>query len=183
MKKFLLPSLFASALIFGQAHTKKLGAFGSVEVNAGFDLADIIRTKNAKNDFERRQLPPGKFNYGVTSLVGFHPLNRLALSGGLRYSYIDPNYHLLYAVVQPELVLGTLEDENFNYLFANFGQKINHTAAADAGLVGLGFGTVESLGKNFGHKLQVYVEDQITAGEANIFVGISYGIILFSNKH
>ena len=183
MKKFYFLFLFISVFGFAQEKPNKLGIFGTLEVGAGFDLADIIRTNQAKTDNEKSQLPPGKFNYGFTSQLGFQPLHWFALSGGLRYSYIDPNYHLLYAVVQPSFFLGDPKVEDFLYIYGSFGTKINHTASKNAGFAGVGVGKIEPLNRHFGHKFQLYLEDQVLEGEGNVFIGLSYGIVIFSNKN
>ena len=183
MKKFYLLLLFVSTLAFSQEKPAKLGVFGSLEASVGLDLADIIRTNNAQSDYEKSQLPPGKFNYGFTSQIGFQPFNWFALSGGIRYSYIDPNYHLLYAMVQPHFFLGDPKDQDFLYIYGNFGTKINQTAAKNAGFAGLGIGKIEPLNKHLGHKFQLYLEDQVLDGEGNIFIGLSYGVVFLGNKN
>ncbi|MBU4538312.1 MAG: hypothetical protein L6264_10715 [Weeksellaceae bacterium] len=176
---FLLISVFG----FAQEKPNKLGVFGTFDANVGFDLGDIIRTNQAKTDYEKSQLPPGKFNYGFSSQIGFQPLNWFALGGGLRYSYIDPNYHMLYAMVQPTFFIGDRKEEDFLYIYGNYGTKINQTATKQGDFVGLGIGKIEPLGKHFGHKFQIYLEDQILDNEGNIFIGLSYGIVIFSNKN
>lgn len=184
MKKIiLLFFLFNYTLFFSQEESTKLGVFTSFDANIGLDLADIIRTSQAETQEEKDRLPPGKFNYGFSALAGIQPFNWFSVSGGLRYSYIDPNYHLLYYKLQPQFYLGDPKDEEFTYLFANFGSMINHTAAKQAGFVGIGVGFVEPLSKRFGHQFQINLDDQILDGNGNIFIGISYGIILFSNKN
>ena len=129
MKNFYLLFLIFPFLGFGQEKAAKLGAFSTLETNIGLDLAQMIRDGRAKTDYEKSQLPPGKYNYGFTAQIGVQPLNWFALGGGLRYSYIDPNYHLLYAMVQPKFFLGDTRDEEFFYLFGSMGTKINRTAA------------------------------------------------------
>ena len=184
MKKFLIFSiLFISVFNFAQEKPIKLGFFTSVDVNVGFDLGDLIRSNQAKTDYERSQLPPGKLNYGVSGMIGFHPLKWFSISGGLRYSFIDPNYHLIYYKIQPQFYLGNNGDDDLNYLFFNFGSKLNETAANTAGFVGIGFGKIETLSKRFGHQFQLSLDDQIIDGNGSIFIGLSYGIILFSNKN
>ena len=183
MKKIILIiTILASGLFFSQEKSNKLGFFSSIDANIGFDLGDIIRTNKAQTQYEIDQLPPGKYHYGFSAMVGYHPLNWFSLSGGLRYSYIDPNFHLIYFKVQPQVFVGDLKDEDYTYFFANFGRKINQTAAKEAGFVGIGFGMIEPFGKRFGHQFQVNLDDQIIDGSGTIFIGISYGIILFSNK-
>ena len=183
MKKYYLLFLLVSAFVFSQDKPSKLGMFGTLEANVGLDLADIIRNNRAKTDDERSQLPPGKFNYGFTSQIGFQSLNWFALSGGIRYSFIDPNYHLLYAMAQPTFFISDPKDEDFEYLFASVGTKINYTAAKNAGFVGIGAGKIEPINTRFGHKFQLNADLQVLDGESNIFVGLTYGIIVFSNKN
>lgn len=183
MKKLLPLFLLSSISLFSQEKPNKLGVFVSLEANIGFDVAEMIRRNNARTEYEKSQLPPGKFNYGFTSQIGFQPFNWFALSGGFRYSYIDPNYHLLYYVVQPNFFLGDPKDEEFAYLFGNIGSKINHTAAENAGFIGLGIGRIEPVNKYLGHKFQIYLEDQVLDGTGNIFLGFSYGLVIFSNKN
>lgn len=184
MKKILLIFLFfSSSLFFSQEKSYKLGFFSSIDANIGFDLGDIIRTNQAQTQYEKDQLPPGKYNYGFNFLAGYQAFKWFSISGGFRYSYIDPNYHLLYYKVQPQFYLGNLKDEDYTYLFANFGTKINQTAAEQAGFVGIGVGFVEPISKRFGHQFQINLDDQILDGNGIIFIGISYGIIIFSNKN
>lgn len=184
MKRFLIFSiLFISVFNFAQEKPFKLGFFTSIDANIGLDLGDIIRSNQAKTDYEKSQLPPGKFNYGLSGMIGFQPLNWFSISGGLRYSFIDPNYHLIYYKVQPQFYLGNNGDDDLNYLFFNFGNKLNETAANTAGYVGIGFGKIETLSKRFGHQFQVHLDYQNLDRDANVFIGFSYGIILFSNKN
>lgn len=184
MTKYIVPFLLLAGIFVSaqKSENHKLGLFSSIEANVGFDLASIIRDKNAKTDYERSQLPPGKFNYGFSGQVGFQPWNRFALSSGIRYSYIDPNYHLLYLTAQPSFFLGDPKDEEFTYIFANASMKINQTAATNAGFVGLGIGKVIPAANRLGNKFQLYLENQVLDGNSSVFVGFSYGLIFFSNK-
>lgn len=175
--------LVFSACAFGQEKAQKLGFHASLDANIGLDLADIIRTRQAKSDYEISQLPPGKFNYGFSAMAGYQPLSWLSLNGGLRYSYIDPNFHLIYYKIQPNFYLGDPNDEDFLYLFTNFGMKINETAAQKAGFFGIGVGKIEPLSTRFGHQFQAHLDIQGIDDEALVFVGLSYGITLFSNKN
>ena len=181
---FLILLLIISATSFAQDETpKRLGFFTSIDANVGFDLGSIIKNNQANDDYERSQLPPGKFNYGISAMVGYQPWKWFAISGGSRYSYIDPNYHLIYWKVEPKFIISDALDEDLGYLFFNFGNKINETAASKAGFVGIGFGKIETLSKRFGHQFQIYLDVQRIDNESPVFVGFSYGIILFSNKN
>ena len=84
--------------------------------------------------------------------------------------------------MQPQFFISDPQDQEFEYLFANFGTKINSATAENAGFVGLGFGKILPMSTRFGQKFQVFLEDQIADGNGTLFLGISYGIILFSNK-
>lgn len=184
MKKFsFLFSILMGTCFFAQMSSEKLGFFSSVEANVGFDLAHIIKENQAVTDYEKAQVPPGKFNYGFHAQAGYQPLNWFSLAGGLRYSYIDPNFHLLYVTLQPNFYISDPMDEYFEYLFASIGQKINRTAAENAGFAGIGFGKMTPLTTRFGQKFQLYLEDQLVDGNGSVFVGLSYGIVLFSNKN
>lgn len=182
-KTFILFILFSIFAFSQEKKSLKLGAFGSLEANIGLDLKEIIRRNNATNDYEKYNEPPGKFNYGFSANAGFQPLKWFAVSGGLRYSYVDPNYHLIYATAQPYFILNNPEDREFVYIFANIGQQINKTAAEKSGFLGLGIGKIEPINERLGQKFQIYLDDQVIAGEANVFIGISYGIVIFSNKN
>lgn len=184
MKKILFFLLIiSSAECFAQEKSIKLGFFSSVDANIGFDLDDIIRSNQVKTDYEKSKLPPGKFNYGLSGMIGFQLLRWFSISGGLRYSYIDPNYHLVYYKVQPQFYVGNNSDDDLNYLFFNFGNKINETAANDAAFVGIGIGRIETLSKRFGHQFQLHLDYQNLDSDANVFIGFSYGILLFNNKN
>ena len=175
--------IIISSSSFAQESPKKLGFFTSFDVNIGLDLADMIRRNRVQSDYEESQLPPGKFNYGITGMVGYQAFKWFSISGGLRYSFIDPNYHLVYYKVQPQFYLNSDSDDDFTFLFLNFGNKLNETAAKKASFVGIGIGKTETLSKRFGHQFQVSLDFQKIDHDTNVFIGISYGIILFSNKN
>ena len=163
--------------------SQKLGVFTSLEAQLGFDLASIFRQKPADQTYDQyfKESKPGKFNYGFTGQIGIHPISWFAISGGLRYSYIDPNFHMLYFQVQPYFFVTPPDEKQFGYVFGTFGTKINQTAANHASFGGVGVGRIEPLGKRFGQKYQIYLEDQVLDGNGTLFIGISYGIVLFSN--
>lgn len=176
--------LVLSSFAFSQDYPprKNLGFFTTVDANIGFDLASIIKSNRAKTEEERRQVPPGKFNYGFSSQIGYQPLSWFALAGGLRYSYIDPNYHLLYFTVQPYFFINDKTDDDFLFISAKYGNKINHTAAKNAGFVGLSVGKMEAINSNLGQYFSLNIENQVMDGNGTFFIGLTYGLVLFSNK-
>ena len=173
----------ACTVLSAQQTADRLGFYTTLDADIGLDLASIIRNTKEKTIKEQYAEPPGKFHYGFSLLAGYQLLNRFSISGGVRYSFIDPNYHLIYYKVQPNFFLGDPKNQDFMYIFANFGSKLNHTAAKNAGFAGIGIGKIEPLNQRFGHQFQISLDDQIIDGNATVFIGLSYGIILFSNKN
>ena len=185
MKKHLFFLLLVfSTFVFSQDYPprKKLGFFTTLDAGVGFDLASLIRNRQAKTDYEVSQVPPGRYNYGFSSQVGYQPISWFAVAGGLRYSYIDPNYHLLYFTIQPYFFISDKTDDDFLFISAKYGNKINHTAAKNAGFIGISLGKMEALTNNLGQYFSVNLEDQVLDGEGTFFVGLTYGLMLFSNK-
>lgn len=176
--------LVLSSFAFSQDYPprKNLGFFTTIDANLGLDLASIIRNNQAKTDYEQSQVPHGKFNYGFSSQVGYQPISWFALAGGLRYSYIDPNYHLLYFTVQPYFFINDKTDDDFLFISAKYGNKINHTAAKNAGFIGLSIGKMEPMTNNLGQYFSVNLESQVVDDNGTFFVGLTYGLMLFSNK-
>ena len=183
MRNFYILILFFSSFLFGQEKSKKLGFFTTVEANLGFDLGAIIKESQVTNEYEKRNLDPGKFNYGFAAQVGYQPLNWLALGTGLRYSYVDPNFHVVYWSLQPYIIVSNSKDEEKYYISPTFGTQINHTASRNAKFFGIGVGAFEPVKNKFANKFQVNVEVQDFDGNGTVFVGFTYGITLFSNKN
>lgn len=179
---FTLTFLIFSILVFSQEKANKLGLFGTLEANIGLDVAAMIKESQATNEYERQKLDPGKFNYGFATQLGYQPLNWFAFATGVRYSYVDPNFHVVYWTVQPFFIVSNPKDEEFTYISANFGTQINRTASENAKLFGLSVGFFEPITKNLGNKFQVNLEVQDFDGNSTLFVGFSYGIAIFSNK-
>ena len=184
MKKFYL-FFVLNFFCFGFSQEKanyKLGFFSSVEANFGFDLAAMIKSDRAQTEYEKQQLDPGKFNYGFTAQVGYQPINWFAIGTGLRYSFVDPNFHVIYFTLQPYFFVGNPKDAEFTYLSLNMGRQINQTASRNAGFIGLSIGRFEPINKRFGNKFQINLETQSFDGEGTLFVGFTYGLTFFSNK-
>ena len=182
MKKIYFLLLLISNFLFSQEKPNKLGIFGVVEANIGFDVAAMIKQSQVTSEYQRQNLDPGKFNYGFAAQVGYQPLNWFALGIGLRYSYVDPNFHVIYWTVQPFFIISNPQDEEFTYISANFGTQINHTSSKNAKLIGLSFGFFEPITKSLGNKFQINLDVQNFDGNSTFFIGFSYGITFFSNK-
>lgn len=172
-----------SVMIFSQIKSPRImGWYTTVDANIGYDLADIIRTSLSNEDdiiYENQEF--GRFNYGFSAQIGFQPIRRFSLSAGFRYSYITPNFHLLYNVFQANYFINLNQSEDFDYIFLKGGSQMNKSAVDDAGFIGIGYGKIEPLGKHFGHQYQIFMESQVHH-EGTWFIGVSYGITLFNKK-
>lgn len=179
--------VFMSSLYFGQNKTSnKLNFFGTAQADIGLDLGSILRpNKNPdgtpKYYYEEQ---PTYFTYGASVQGGYQPLNWLALSTGLRYSYITPKFHNVYWIVQPYFFISPPENKEFGYLTLNFGKQINITQGRSAnGFIGIGVGKFDLAGQNLAQKFQLNLDVQTTKNDAIWFLGFSYGIVLFNNKN
>ena len=146
MKKLYLILLLISVLGFSQEKNKieKMGLYSTTTINLGLDLVQMIADKG-KSDYELQNSPPGKFNYGITSILGYHLFNRLSLGTGLRYSFVDSNYHLVYLLAQSKIYLDDPEEEDPLFLNINYGKQINKSAISNATVIGIEIGKIEAL--------------------------------------
>ncbi len=184
-KKLPLIFLLMSIVTFSQQKENlKLAVFGSVQADVGLDLGSIIRKpQNPEEYYSTTNQHPTYFTYGFTGQVGYQPLNWLALSGGLRYSYISPKFHNVYWMVQPYFFISNPIDREFQYITFNFGRQMNTTQGlSNNGFVGIGAGFYDLVSNHFAQKIQLNLDVQ-TADDAVWFLGLSYGITIFSNKN
>jgi len=177
---FFVLVCFSSSLINAQTG-KKIGFYSTLDANLATDLVGIIQPE-PKTPYKTENAEAGKFTYGASALVGYQPLSWFSVAGGLRYSYVLPNFHFIYYKLQTNFYVGSKFEEDLTYIFANFGEIINRTAVESAGFFGFGVGKIEPLGSRFGHHFQLGLDLQSAGEDAVVFVGFSYGIILFSNK-
>lgn len=186
MKKFIffIVLLFLNSLAAQEKTNQNLrmGFYSNTEANVGFDLGSILRDDSNKTEYEKQQEDPGRYNYGVSSLIGYQPIKWFALGGGLRYSYIDPNFHLIYAFIQPQFIINNVQQDDPVFIKLNFGKQINSSVVKNTGFVGLSFGKSEVINPHFAHYFQFNLDAQALDSTV-FFVGFSYGIQIFSNKN
>ena len=184
-KRFLYILIFISGFAFSQQKENlKLGFFSSLQADVGLDLAGIIREKKDPSIyyFEQNKYPT-YFTYGFTGQVGYQPLNWFAMAAGLRYSYITPKFHNVYWMVQPYFFVSNPQDREFRYITASFGRQLNTThGLSDGGFMGLGVGGFGLISERVAQKVQFNL-DVHSADYAVWFLGVSYGITIFSNKN
>ena len=186
MRKILLVcSLLMGVFAFSQEKENlKLGVFGTLQTDVGLDLGSILRKPQNPNEYysEKDQFPT-YFTYGFTGQIGYQPLNWLALGTGLRYSYISPKFHNIYWTVQPYFFVSNPKDKEFNFITLNFGKQINTTQGlSNNGFIGVGGGFYELARERTAQKFQLNLDVQV-ADDAVWFLGLSYGITVFSNKN
>jgi hypothetical protein len=178
---FLLISFCSSLLIFSQEKTSKsvMGFYFNPSAHIGFNLA---REKEVPNTTQYIQpQPPKKLTYGATAIGGYHFLPNFALGGGFRYSFIDDNFHLLYWVIQPKIIFSP--GDNPFFVEVNYGKQINNAVVSDAEFWGARLGIQVSYSKRLSQEGGIVLESHKFDNSSAVFVGLSYGITIFSNKN
>ncbi len=152
----------------------RLGLFAEGSAHIGFDLASVIGT----NEDREKHL-----TLGLGAQMGVQPLTWLAISGGFRYSYITPNYHLLGYNIQPYFFIGAPENEDFNFLSFKWGKKQNRNLTSMGNWYGHSIGKIE-VGdrRQLGQKMELSLDFYDLGQDKFAFIGFSYAIVLFSNK-
>ncbi|WP_415326457.1 hypothetical protein [Chryseobacterium sp. MMS23-Vi53] len=189
MKNLLLIlSLFIGCRFFSQeAETKKqkMGFYINPTLNLGYNLGNSIKDNQNKDSpyYQQYVSPylPNKITYGITAVAGYNFIPNLALGSGLKYSFIDDNFHLIYWVIQPK-VMFNVGDESI-FIDLNYGKQINHSAVSDAKFYGLKLGLQVSYSKRLSQEGGIILESHKFANSSAVFVGLSYGITVFSNKN
>ncbi len=190
MKKiFLLTGFFCSLFVFSQETTanrkQKMGFYINPALNLGYNLGNSIKDNQNKDSqyYQQYVSPylPNKITYGITAVAGYNFIPNLALGSGLKYSFIDDNFHLIYWVIQPK-VLFNVGDEAL-FIDLNYGKQINHSAVSDAKFYGLKLGLQVSYSKRLSQEGGIILESHKFANSSAVFVGLSYGITVFSNKN
>lgn len=187
-KTLLILSLFTFSCIFSQ-ETKTsrptMEFYINPTVNLGYNLGNKIRDNQNKDSqyYQQYIAPyvPNDFTYGITAVAGYNFIPNLALGSGLKYSFIDANFHLLYWVFQPKIMFNAGDEAIFIDL--NYGKQINRSAVSDARFYGLKIGTQISYSKRLSQEGGIILESHKFANSSAVFVGLSYGITVFSNKN
>ncbi|NML56417.1 hypothetical protein [Chryseobacterium cheonjiense] len=156
-----------------------MGFYFNPSLNLGFKLN---KEKEAPNTTQYIQTtPPRKFTYGITAIGGYNFLPNFALGTGFRYSFIEDNYHLIYLMVQPKFIFDP-GDRPF-YVELNYGKQLNHAVVSDAEFWGARLGIQVSYSKRISQEGGIFLESHKLGNSNPFFVGISYGVTIFSNKN
>lgn len=180
-KLLLLLALISFSVIFAQETkvSKTMGFYFNPSLNLGFKLN---KEKEVPNNTQYiNSEPPRKFTYGITAIGGYNFLPNFALGAGFRYSFIQDNYHLIYLMVQPKFIFDP-GDRPF-YIELNYGKQLNNAVVSDAEFWGGRLGMQVSYSKRLSQEGGIFLESHKLGNSSPFFVGLSYGVTIFSNKN
>lgn len=182
LKLYTLLVILLGAGVSAQQENYKLGTFGAFQGDLGLDFSYILRPEDRGDVFQAKNKQI-YFTYGSTISLGHQMFDWLALSGGVRYNYITPKYHLLSWMVQPYFFTSSPQDKEFNFVSLSLGRQFNSSHGITNGsILGLGLGKVDLTNEQLAQKLQLSLE--VHSFDDNFwFLSFSYGIVLFSNKN
>ncbi|AYZ11274.1 hypothetical protein EGY05_04750 [Chryseobacterium arthrosphaerae] len=178
---FLLGFAFCKA--FSQdVETKKpkMDFYVNPSLNVGFNINNKNQSNNSQYIEKKSVL--GNMTYGITAIGGYNFLPNFAIGTGLKYSFIQDNYHLLYWVIQPKFIFSP-GDRPF-YIDINYGKQLNHSAVSKTEFWGARIGMQVSYSKRLSQEGGIVLEShKLKEGVDGFFIGLSYGISVFSNKN
>ncbi|MGG7438896.1 hypothetical protein [Chryseobacterium arthrosphaerae] len=153
-------------------------------VNPSLNVGFNINNKNQSNNSQyiEKKSVLGNMTYGITAIGGYNFLPNFAIGTGLKYSFIQDNYHLLYWVIQPKFIFSP-GDRPF-YIDINYGKQLNHSAVSKTEFWGARIGMQVSYSKRLSQEGGIVLEShKLKEGVDGFFIGLSYGISVFSNKN
>jgi len=185
---FLFSFLLISVKIFSQEEvTKKpkMDFYFNPSLNVGYNLGNRIKDNQNKDSYDYQQniapYLPNKYTYGISSIGGYQFLPNFAIGGGLKYSYIDPNFHIMYWMIQPKIIFNP-GDEAF-FIDFTYGRQFNKSVVSNADFWNLKAGIQVSYSKRLSQEGGLFLEGAQLGNTGAVFIGISYGITIFSNKN
>lgn len=171
MKKGLFLALFSVMLVNAQQNPKR--TFADVSAHFGYNLSNLINENNIYYE-------DSNIHYGLSAQMGFQPWKRFALAGGMRYNFVQPNFHLLQVFAQPYWFFNKIEREadDLPYITLKYGKQLNKSAVQKSDFVGIAIGRYDYIKKNWGHKYELGLDWYDFNGDGFVFVGVSYGIFI-----
>ncbi len=185
MKKLSTLLLLVSIFGFSQTEKKPIqGFYFSPEVSAGFNLSNIITSnRDERNNVENQYtIYPNDFSYGISAVAGFNFIPNLSLGGGIKYTYTTDNFHVLYGIIQPKILFNVGDGEPV-FIDLTYGFQLNKSVVDNADLYGIKVGKLVSHSKRLSQQGGFYLEGQQLGNTGVTFVGIFYGLTIFSNKN
>ena len=182
-----LSTLLLLVSIFGFSQTEKRpiqGFYFSPEVSAGFNLSNIIKNNiDERNNLENQYTTyPNGLSYGISAVAGFNFIPNLSLGGGIKYTYTTDNFHILYGIIQPK-ILFNVDDGEPVFIDLTYGFQLNRSVVNNADLYGIKLGKLVSHSKRLSQQGGFYLEGQQLGNTGVTFVGVFYGLTIFSNKN
>jgi hypothetical protein len=185
---FLVSFLIISLQLFSQVDpTKKpkMDFYFNSNLNVGYNLGNRIKENQNKDSYDYQQnvapFLPNDFTYGISAIGGYNFLPNFAIGTGLKYSYIDPNFHIMYWMIQPKVIFNP-GDEAF-FIDLTYGKQFNQSVVSNADFWSLKAGIQVSYSKRLSQEGGVFLEGSQLGNTGAVFIGISYGITIFSNKN
>lgn len=179
---FLLSLLYTATCFSQETETKKvkMDFYLNPSLNIGYNLQNRDNQSTDSQYIEPKKI--GKITYGISAIGGYNFLPNFALGTGFKYSFIEDNYHLVYWMIQPKIIFSP-GDRPF-YIDLNYGKQLNHSAISDSEFWGARLGIMVSYSKRLSQEGGITFEGHQLNGKSNgFFIGLSYGITIFSNKN
>lgn len=174
--------LLISLQVFSQVDPSKkpkMNFYFNPSLNVGLNL---IKEKQMPNNTQYiQQEAKRKISYGINAIAGYNFIPNFALGTGLKYSFIEDNYHLVYWMIQPKIIFNP-GDQPF-YIDLNYGKQINNSVVSDSEFWGVRLGIQVSYSKRLSQEGGLVFEGHKLGNNNPFFIGLSYGITIFSNKN
>ncbi|MEG1589927.1 hypothetical protein [Chryseobacterium sp.] len=154
-------------------------------LNVGYNLGNQIKDNQNKDSqyYQQYVAPylPNKITFGMSVIGGYNFLPNFAIGTGLKYSYIDPNFHMMYWLIQPKFIFNP-GDEAF-FIDVTYGKQFNKSAVSNSDFWSLKAGLQVAYSKRLSQEGGLVLEGFQLGNSNATFIGISYGITIFSNKN
>jgi len=189
IKNLLLISvLLFSITVFSQVDDSKkpkMNFYVNPTLNVGYNLGNQIKDNQNKDSqyYQQYVAPylPNKITFGMSVVGGYNFLPNFAIGTGLKYSYIDPNFHMMYWLIQPKFIFNP-GDETF-FIDVTYGKQFNKSAVSNSDFWSLKAGLQVAYSKRLSQEGGLVLEGFQLGNSNATFIGISYGITIFSNKN
>ena len=180
----LLSSITVSSQVEDSKKTK-MNFYFNPTLNVGYNVKNHSkRNQNRDSQYYQDYVSPylpNDFTYGISVVGGYNFLPNFAVGTGLKYSYIDPNFHLMYWLVQPKFIFNP-GDEAF-FIDVTYGKQINNSVISNSEFWSLKLGLQIAYSKRLSQEGGLVFETLQASKSNTLFIGLSYGITVFSNKN
>lgn len=177
-----------SITVFSQVDDSKkpkMNFYVNPTLNVGYNLGNQIKDNQNKDSqyYQQYVAPylPNKITFGMSVIGGYNFLPNFAIGTGLKYSYIDPNFHMMYWLIQPKFIFNP-GDEAF-FIDVTYGKQFNKSAVSNSDFWSLKAGLQVAYSKRLSQEGGLVLEGFQLGNSNATFIGISYGITIFSNKN